>query len=234
MPASCPTEAEARTALRSTEGEAYDSHDMSWVPPDGFFDRADPTSDAAFYSWPRLVTHIDADAIAAVGELYEQLGIDGEVLDLMSSWVSHFRRAPARLTVLGMNAEELLANHQAAASVVHDLNTDPRLPFGDDTFDAVVCCVSVDYLTRPVEVFTDVARVLRPGGPFVCTFSNRCFPTKAIRGWLYASDDEHCEIVAGYFKSSGEWDAPSIERSTPTSHLGDPLFAVWANRRSAS
>jgi SAM-dependent methyltransferase len=206
---------------------------MSWVPPDGFFDRADPTSDAVFYSWPRLVTHIDADAIAAVGELYEQLSIDGEVLDLMSSWVSHFRRTPSRLTVLGMNGEELSANRQAAVSVVHDLNTDPRLPFGNDTFDAVVCCVSVDYLTRPVEVFTDVARVLRPGGPFVCTFSNRCFPTKAVRGWLYSSDDEHCEIVAGYFDSSGEWDAPLIERRTPTSHRGDPLFAVWARRSSA-
>ena len=49
----------------------------------GFFDRADPSSDAAFYSWPRLVTHIDEGAIAAVGVLYEQLGLTGEVLDLM-------------------------------------------------------------------------------------------------------------------------------------------------------
>ena len=204
---------------------------MTWVPPDGFFDRADPTSDATFYSWPRLVTHIDAGAIAAVGELYEQLGIDGEVLDLMSSWVSHFRRAPSRLTVLGMNGDELSANPLAAAAVVHDLNADPQLPFGDATFDAVVCCVSVDYLTRPVEVFTEVARVLRRNGPFVCTFSNRCFPTKAIRGWLYSSDEEHCKIVAGYFESSGKWDPPSIERRTALSHLGDPLFAVWANRR---
>ena len=216
--------------MDSTESEAYDSQDMSWVPPDGFFDRADPTSDAAFYSWPRLVTHIDADAIVAVEELYEQLNIDGEVLDLMSSWVSHFRRAPNRLTALGMNEEELLANRQAAASVVHDLNADPRLPFGDDTFDAVVCCVSVDYLTRPVEVFNDVARVLRPGGPFVCTFSNGCFPTKAIRGWLYATDDERGQIVAGYFNDSGAWGVPQIRRCTPAAHFGDPLYAVWAYR----
>jgi SAM-dependent methyltransferase len=98
--------------------------------------------------------------------------------------VSHFNRAPTRLTVIGMNSEELASNPQAAARVVHDLNAQPELPFAGSSFDAVVCCVSVDYLVRPIEVFQDVARVLRPDGLFVCTFSNRCFPTKAIRGWL--------------------------------------------------
>jgi SAM-dependent methyltransferase len=202
---------------------------MSSVQHPGFFERADPTPDAEFYSWPRFVTHIDAAAIAAVGDLYDELKIGGEVLDLMSSWVSHFHHPPSRLTVLGMNSAELSGNPQAAASVVHDLNADPRLPFPDQTFDAVVCCVSIDYLTRPLELFTDVARVLRLGMPFVCTFSNRCFPTKAIRGWLYSDDDEHCSIVANYFRSSGGWDPPSIERRTPPTQAGDPLFAVWAN-----
>lgn len=198
--------------------------------PPGFFDRTDPSPDAAFYSWPRLVTHIDAGAVAAVGELYAELGITGSVLDLMSSWVSHFREVPAHLTVLGMNAQELAANAQAAAAVVHDLNTQPGLPFVSASFDAAVCCVSVDYLTRPIEVFTDLARVLRPGGPFVCTFSNRCFPTRAIRGWLATTDEEHCEIVATYFRLADGWDEPRVARRTPPGHRGDPLFAVWAHR----
>jgi SAM-dependent methyltransferase len=198
--------------------------------PPGFFDRADPSPDAAFYSWPRLVTHIDAGAIAAVGALYAELGITGGVLDLMGSWVSHFDRAPTHLTVLGMNAAELRANPQAAGGVVHDLNRTPTLPFAAESFDAVVCCVSVDYLTRPVEVFTDVARVLRPGGPFVCTFSNRCFPTRAIRGWLATDDAQHCEIVATYFRLAPGWDEPVASRRTPPGHRGDPLYAVWAHR----
>ena len=122
------------------------------------------------------MTHIDDGAIAAVGALYEELGIRGDVLDLMGSWVSHFRVAPAHLTVLGMNEDELAANPSATATIVHDLNADPVLPLDDEAFDAVVCCVSVDYLLRPVEVFREVRRVLRPGGPFVCTFSNRVFP----------------------------------------------------------
>ncbi len=196
--------------------------------PSGFFDRADDTDDAHFYSWPRLVTHIDDEAIAAVGALYAELGLDGDVLDLMSSWVSHFRSAPARLVVLGMNAGELAANRQAAAAVVHDLNVQPALPFDTDTFDAAVCCVSVDYLVRPIEVFRDVARVLRRGGHFVCTFSNRCFPTKAIRGWLVASDEQHCEIVAEYFRAAGGYEEPRVDRRTPPGHWGDPLYAVWS------
>jgi SAM-dependent methyltransferase len=199
--------------------------------PPGFFARQDAGDDAAFYDVPRLVTHIDESAISAVGELYDELGIDGDVLDLMGSWVSHFRDAPRRLTVLGMNTTELDANPMADATVVHDLNADPRLPFADDAFDDAVCCVSIDYLVRPVEVFRDVARVVRPGGRFVCTFSNRCFPTKAIRGWLYTTDEQHCEIVAEYFRRAGDFDEPTVQRRTPPGHFGDPLFAVWSRRR---
>ncbi len=198
--------------------------------PPGFFDRADPSGDDGFYAPPRLVTHIDAAAIAAVGALYDELAVDGTVLDLMGSWVSHFRRPPAELTVLGMNAAELDANPVATRTVVHDLNADPLLPFADAAFDDAVCCVSVDYLVRPVEVFAEVARVVRSGGRFVCTFSNRCFPTKAIRGWLATSDAEHCEIVAEYFQRAGGWDEPVVERRTGLEHRGDPLFAVWALR----
>jgi SAM-dependent methyltransferase len=198
--------------------------------PPGFFTRLDPSPDPEFYSWPRLVTHIDDDAIAAVGALYEELELTGRVLDLMGSWVSHFRRRPDHLTVLGMNAEELAANPAAVATVVHDLNADPRLPFDDDEFDAAVCCVSVDYLTDPIAVFTDVARVVRPDGLFVCTFSNRCFPTRAIRGWLAATDEQRCAIVAEYFRGAGRWGAPVAQRRTPPGWPGDPLFAVWAQR----
>jgi len=199
--------------------------------PAGFFERADPFPDPAFYSWPRLVTHIDERAIAEVGRLYDERRLRGHVLDLMSSWVSHFHRPPERLTVMGLNREELAANRQAAAAVVHDLNASPTLPFRDGAFDGAVCCVSVDYLIEPVAVFAEVARVVVPGGQLVCTFSNRCFPTKAIRGWLYASDDERAAIVARYFEASGGWDEAVVERRIRPGAAGDPLYAVWAVRR---
>ena len=199
--------------------------------PEGFFDRADNTPDDHFYAVDRLVTHIDNGAITAVTELYRELGLDGDVLDLCSSWISHFDPAPARLTALGMNEAELAANPAAASFVVHDLNVDPTLPFDDASFDAVTCCVSVDYLTRPLDVFAECARVLRPGGAFVCTFSNRCFPSKAIRGWLSTDDRGRRTIVGAYFDLTPAFDTPTISLRNPGT-AGDPLYAVWATVQS--
>lgn len=210
--------------------------------PDWFFDRDDPSPDTRFYGPPRLVTHIDDGAIAAVGELYAELGLDGaapaprRVLDLMSSWVSHLRSAPAELVVLGMNAAELAANPMATERVVRDLNADPTLPFGDASVDAVLCCVSVDYLVHPVEVLAGAARVLRPGAPVVLTFSNRCFPTKAVHGWLATDDAGRGEIVRAYVRRAGGFTEPELTCRTPPGraaggrYRGDPLYAVVARR----
>ena len=196
--------------------------------PDGFFARDDERPDAEFYATPRLVTHLDEGAIAAVGALYDELGLTGDVLDLMSSWVSHFRAAPRSLTVLGLNEAELAANRQATARVVQDLNADAVLPFADASFDAVVNCVSVDYLVRPVEVLAEVSRVLRPGGLSVCTFSNRCFPTKAVRGWLAVPEQDRPLLVAEYHRQAGGFDDAVVEQRVQGTWRSDPLWAVWA------
>ena len=218
------------------EAEADDGYlaplDDDPFPP-GFFSREDETPDDGFYLPLRLVTHIDDRAIAAVGALYEELGVDGEVLDLMSSWISHFSRPPERLVALGMNADEMARNLAVADFVVHDLNSRPSLPFPDGSFDDVVCCVSIDYLTRPVEVLRDVGRVLRPGGRFVTTFSNRCFPMKAISGWLRADDRTRVGIVGLYYRQAGCFDRPYAQLRTSSLEPGDPLYAVWATVRKA-
>lgn len=197
--------------------------------PAEFFTRTDESDDAGFYAFDRFVTHIDAGAIDAVGELYDELELTGDVLDICSSWISHFRTKPARLAITGMNAAELAANEMADESTVADLNSTPALPFDDATFDAVTCCVSVDYLTRPLDVFTEVARVLRPDGVFVCTFSNRCFPTKAIRGWLSNDDRGRCAIVARYFDLTDGFGEATVEHRNPGAPA-NPLFAVRAHR----
>jgi SAM-dependent methyltransferase len=203
---------------------------LSW--PSGFFERQDPSDDADFYAAPRFVTHIDATAIRAVCELHDELGVpDGRVLDLMASWVSHLSRRPrGGLVVLGMNAAELAANPLAEEHVLHDLNRNPQLPFDDATFDAITCCVSIDYLVRPVEVLREAARVLRPQGVVVITFSNRCFPTKAIRGWLLTDDASHLAIVRAYLEQAAGFGPGSAQRRTPEVWHGDPLYGVWARR----
>jgi SAM-dependent methyltransferase len=206
-----------------------DRHDT--VFPAGFFSRTDEADDGEFYAFDRLVTHIDDGAIAAVSALYDELDLtratSGPVLDICSSWISHFSAKPERLIVTGMNAAELAANGMADERLVRDLNVDPTLPFHDGTFAAVTCCVSVDYLTKPLDVFAEAARVLQPGGVFVCTFSNRCFPTKAIRGWLHTDDRGRCNIVGTYFDMTAGFDEPSTQMRNPGAS-GDPLFAVWA------
>jgi SAM-dependent methyltransferase len=197
--------------------------------PTGFFGRADEFDDAIFYEPLRMVAHIDDGAIGAVTSLYDELKINGRVLDLMGSWISHFDAPPAELSVLGMNLTELQANPMASSVHTHDLNVSPALPFADHHFDDVVCAVSVDYLTRPVEVFAEVCRVLKPGGRFVCTFSNRCFPTKAIRGWLIATEHQRCEIVAKYFELADGY-TPAVTENRTGTVPGDPLYAVWATK----
>src|SRR5499426_4031421 len=136
---------------------------------------------------------------------------------------------PREVIGLGMNAEEMGDNPQLTKSVVHDLNRDPRLPFGDGEFDGAMCAVSVQYLTHPVLVFREVRRVLQSGAPFVVAFSNRCFPTKAIAVWLDSTDRQHLGLVRAYFEGSGGW--MDIREEDRSPRAGDPLYAVWARKR---
>jgi SAM-dependent methyltransferase len=195
------------------------------------FRRYDETPDTEFYRFPRLVTHIDDAAIAAATELYRRIiPPGGRVLDLMSSWISHLPEDVQYEFVagLGMNAEELAANPRLQERIVQDLNADPTLPWGDGTFDTAVITVSVQYLVRPIDVFTEIGRVLRPGGTLAVTFSNRCFPTKAVAAWQMLDDRGHAELVGLYCRLSGAFREPRALDLSPARGASDPLFAVIA------
>jgi len=197
--------------------------------PKEYFQRYDESEDSAFYIYPRLTVHIDDRAIKAASALYkEYLPPHGAILDLMSSWRSHIPPdlPVAQLVGLGMNTTELEQNPQLTNFCLQDLNRNVTLPFDDACFDGAVCTVSVQYLTRPVEVFAEVGRVLKTNAPFIVTFSNRCFPSKAVRIWTATDDRQHMELVRLYFLHAGCFaDIQVLDRS-PASWLGDPLFAV--------
>jgi len=194
-----------------------------------YFQRYDESVDERFYEIPRLVTHIDDAAIAAVTQLYrDYFPPGGAILDLMSSWVSHLPPdlQYRRVVGLGMNQVELDGNPRLHERIVQNLNRVPELPFADGEFDGAGICVSVQYLTRPVAVFRELGRVLRLGAPLVVTFSNRCFPTKAVAIWQALDDRGHTELVRRYFEQAGNWqDIEALDRS-PRGRHGDPLYAV--------
>ena len=178
---------------------------------------------------PRLVTHIDERAIAAVTQLYRELfPPGGAILDLMSSWVSHLPEEVRydRVVGLGMNETELRENPRLDEYVVQNLNRKPRLPSRAAEFDGVGICVSIDYLTQPISVLREVGRVLKRGAPVVITFSNRCFPTKVVAVWHQLDDKGHMRLVEGYLEEAGNFrNVRSLDRS-PRRLFSDPLYAV--------
>lgn len=220
-----------------------DGGTVSFIHEDAF-DRIDSSDDADFYRTPRLVHHIDSQARAFINQIYRRfISAHMHVLDLMSSWVSHLDGIPAsvQVTGLGMNAAELEANPQLAASLLHDLNQEPHLPFADASFDTVVCSVSVEYLVRPFQAFSEVARVLKPGGHFIVIFSDRWFPPKIIQLWGELHPFERMGLVLEYFRQTGQfsalatesyrgWPRPADDRYYPQRFLADPVYAVWGQR----
>ena len=209
------------------------------------FHRLDEREDSLFYSRPRMVQHLDSSAITRIGDIYRRFLQPGtRVLDLMSSWVSHLPDdlSDIGLTGLGMNAAELGQNERLSDRVVHDVNQDPRLPFDQQAFDDVICTASVEYLVKPVEVFRELARVTKPGGHVVMTFSDRWFPTKAIGLWSELHPFERMGLVLDYFRQSGSFEGlatqssrgyprPADDKYADQRSSADPVFAVWAKRR---
>ena len=202
---------------------------------DFFFERVDEEDDTLFYREPRLVVHIDEAAIVEIGRIFEELlPSEGVLLDLMSSWRSHLPSdfAKERMVGLGLNAVEMRENPQLDEYVVHDVNRKPRLPFEDASFDGVILTVSVQYLTRPVEVFREVGRVLRPGAPLVVTFSNRMFPTKAVRIWQACGDEQRTTLVKMYLQRAGGFvGIRGEDRSPEPKGFSDPVYIVTGRRK---
>ena len=210
-------------------------HDPLGLPP-GAFAKLDAEEDELFYEPARLVYHIDEGAVAALTEFYRRvLPPGGVLLDLMSSWVSHLPPDIAYAEVIGhgMNAEELAANSRLGRWFVQNLNRDPTLPLADDSADAAMICVSIQYLQRPIEVLCQVRRVLRPGGVVVISFSNRCFWTKAVAVWRALDDNGHARLVEAYLRHSGFTEIATHRLAEWIEDERDPMIAVIGRKAAA-
>lgn len=230
------------TAIATSEvSQIFETPDWPdrWPYTESDFSRQDESSDSHFYNSARLVEHIDEAAIAAIRSFYAvhfAQAPQGEysVLDICSSWISHYPQdlQATRVAITGMSDPELARNKQATEYVAKDLNADPKLPYGDNEFDFITNVVSVDYLGRPREVFQEMYRVMKPGGVAIMSFSNRCFPTKAIAMWVADMNDGpgHCQIVGNYFRFSpeGGWKNIAAVDISPKPGRSDPVWVVLA------
>jgi SAM-dependent methyltransferase len=204
--------------------------------------KLDDTDDHLFYDYPRFVTHVDDGFIQQLTDLYsDRLQPNTLILDMMSSWVSHL---PAEMEFAhieghGLNAEELARNRRLNHYFVQNLNQQPQLPLPDQSFDAVLNCVSVQYLQYPEAIFAEIHRILKPGGVAIISFSNRMFFQKAIQAWRDASETTRVELVKQYFTSVPGFTVPEVivNKSTAPNFLqwlgaggGDPFYAVIAHR----
>jgi hypothetical protein len=204
--------------------------------------KLDDTDDKEFYSYPRFVTHVDEGFIQQLTELYrDRLKPNTRILDMMSSWVSHLPEEMefAHIEGHGLNEEELAKNPRFDRYFVQDLNKNPKLPLPNEDFDAVLNCVSVQYLQYPDAIFAEIHRILKPGGIAIISFSNRMFYQKAIAAWRDSSEASRVELVKGYFTSVPGFSSPEVitRQSSAPNFLqwmgaggGDPFYAVIAQR----
>ena len=204
--------------------------------------KLDSSDDSQFYSFPRFVTHVDEGFIQQLTDLYRlRLKPNTRILDMMSSWVSHLPEEMkfAHVEGHGLNAEELARNPRLDHYFVQNLNDNPKLPLADQDFDAVLNAVSVQYLQYPEALFTEIYRILKPGGVAIISFSNRMFYEKAIQAWREGSEASRVELVKGYFQSVPGFNPPEViaRQSNAPSFLqwlgaagGDPFYAVIASR----
>lgn len=206
------------------------------------FSRLDETEDSLFYSKDRFANHLDSKALSEVKALIDRLVKTKQptLLDLMASWDSHLPEGleSAKVVGLGLNANELSKNKSLTEFILHDLNKNTTLPFSDNTFDAVINTISVDYMTKPIEVFQEVSRILKPGGLFLVIFSNRMFPEKAVKIWSRSNEEGRTNLVENFFNWAGGFTKPRIyvsqggprpkeDKYAAYGIPSDPVYAVY-------
>ncbi len=201
--------------------------------------RTDEHIDTSFYQNPRLVGHIDHQSSLLLQEfLGNVLPHETELLDLMAGYKSHLPADFAGMvTGLGLNDSEMRENPAIHTGIVHDINQNPMLPFGDESFGAVMCNMSFEYIIRPEIICREILRILQPGGLLVISVSDRWFPPKVTRLWERLHPFERLGYILDHLRedfvdlsttSYVGWPRPDDD-PYPLPH-SDPLFVTTARK----
>jgi len=217
----------------------------SWPYGSADFRRRKEGDDFTFYNQgASMATHIDETSKEAIKGFYAshfQQAVQGDfsVLEIQSSWVSHYPvdLNARRVALIGMVHSELAANKQATESTVQNLNTNTSLPYTDAAFDFITSLVSVEYLTKPEQVFREMHRVLKPGGVAIVSFTDRSMVCKNVAIWAENLKDGVglCQIVGNYFKfcPANCWENITSLDLSPGLQSAKPLWVVTAVKASA-
>jgi SAM-dependent methyltransferase len=191
--------------------------------------KVDDGDDREFYASPRFVTHADDAFLSRLTELYASVMAPGDrVFDAMGSWKSFLPDYDfERVVGHGLNEAELAENGRLDERFLQSFNADQDLPLRSGAFDVVCCALSVQYLQYPGAIFTEFARVLAPGGTVIVSFTNRMFPTKAVRAWRTRSMDERAALVERYIQAGGMTPVRRVTEQPGT----DPFYAVVGKSR---
>ena len=226
-----------------------DSELLNPLYSENAFSRINEEDDAIFYEKERWVDHLDSLALSTVEKIINDLIIEEDpvILDLMAGWNSHIpeRLLHSKITGLGLNNKELKQNPALNETLIHDLNSETKIPFADNTFDIVLNTVSVDYITKPFIIFREIGRILKPGGLFLVIFSNRMFNGKAVKVWRESDEDERILIVEEFFNECRVFERPEvfISKGRPRPEddkyasiltRSDPVYAVYAEKKGGS
>jgi hypothetical protein len=217
----------------------FQSEYQTWPYSPADFKRMDESPDTSFYSDSRFCTHIDDAAIASLRRYYDTvLPRSGRILDLCSSWISHYPQAVENAAIqgelevvgLGMNNAELKKNQVLHKRILQDLNEDPNIPLTvcdehavsglqsadsvdseSGLLDCTTCVVSLDYLTRPREVLESVRKLTKSGGSCLIIVSSRMFPTKATSAWINRTPEQRLQMVGDYLHFAGWKDIEIVD-----------------------
>lgn len=182
------------------------------------FMQANDESDEVFFDRQGLDSLMDMGARTAVTALYRTtLPVGGRTLDVMAGAMSHMPEDAVFQELIGVDVckKAVEANKALTQSVVQNLNTTPVLPFDDQSFDGAVLCDGFAYLTQPQRVFEDIYRVLKPGVPFIVSFSDRFIPAKAVAIWHALEPEDRVRFISALMARVGFTDLDTGEVTPP-------------------
>jgi SAM-dependent methyltransferase len=181
-----------------------------------------------------IVQRADMLPVSAIRELVGRLvtSDDSVILDLTPGSAKHIPDGLRTERLIGVGPKRSDPVHCPGVDeyVVHDLNGDPALPFTNAMFHSVICASYISFWNDPVGVFTQVARVLKPGGVFVVIFSN-CY----VKLWRQSLGEGRLKRVRDTFYESESFERPRVLTLEPDSDSvahKDAVFAVYAERAS--